>query len=93
MSDSEFIQEYLANLPEGQDFGFQTLGVNGWEDDWEIIYYRRHSISVPKMISYDQAAEEYRTAETTCRVVKYARYLANGEICVHLVKRYKEAQQ
>ena len=91
--DAEYIQEYITNLPEGCDYGFQTLGPNGWEDDWEIMYYHKHSITVPKFLSYDKAAATYQSSGQTCRVVKYSRYLANEGICVHMVKRYKEATQ
>lgn len=88
----EYTQEYLNNLPEGQDFGYQALAPTGWEQIELHLYYKGNTIRVPRMLSYEGAAAIYKDSEVTCRVVKYSRYLADGvEVCIHSVKRYKEA--
>lgn len=87
---TQYVQEYLNKLPEGQDYGFQILTEGGWKDTTILICYHTEWIKVPDMTTYDEAYAKYRKVDDTCRVVKYSRYLANKEFVVHNVKNYKE---
>lgn len=89
--DHHYLQEYINNLPETQDYGVEYLNDNGWLPEYFSKWTKEHLLFVPDFLTYLDAVKKYNSIDDKeIRVVRYSRYLVQGVPIVYEVRKWKK---
>ncbi len=83
ISEESRLQEWLFSLPREQLYALQTNRGAGWETEVSFEYLR--------LVPLEVAAALFQLHSGQVRIVKYSRYLANGQLVIHSILRHKES--